>query len=1037
MPTYNQDHTFDGWSPREIWKAYRNGFPGALNRPLETKRFLAENPYPLFHFAAPNLEGSGDGKAVVLFPYVLKHDADAYKTGQKTGDSCSDDTELLTSDGWVDVADIRADHEVATLNPNTHELEYQRPRNVLSKRFRGYMVKFDHRGFQALVTPKHRMYRTAENRIGRAADLGPEHYGFALAEEVECYAKPFRVKKNAEWRGSEVTVRDVGIHEIPMDQWLELLGYYLSDGCTWRHPDRGHGDVITETSTRVELGATVAYKRQAYTALLAKMPFRFSAWKDRLAIYDHDLLEEVEPLGKSGVKRIPEYVRQLSARQQRVLLDAMLTGDGCRSKNGQWTFYTSSPDMADDFQELCLKAGYSADVRVRDRRGESHPNPKGEPIVTRRLAYEVTVRQAQHWPRIYPKHVSREHYDGLVYCVSVPNGVIYARRNGVAGWLGNCVSHGTRNAVDLTRAVEIELKGEAEGFYVKGATEAIYGSRGHPNQGMSCAGAARFVSQTGGILLRKDYTEEFGLDLSNYKNSYKEGMAWGRKGVPAKVVAEAKKHQVGSASLIGSTREVMDALANGYGCSVCSGYGFSSKRDENGVSRRSGSWSHCMCIAGYDDTDAMRKKYRGPIFLIINSWGCHSDDTEILTRNGWRLFDDLLPGEEVATLNPDTHQLEYDVPSEHHEYQCDEPLMRFHWRGVDQLVTQNHRMYGCRHNVTDKLDPANWQMVEAAEFSGHWNMKKNARWTRPDIESHVIGEHVIDGDTWMEFLGYFISEGCVFVAKHKRDRVLAGGDTYEKTYRYPQVVVCQKKPDGVAAMSTCFGRLSCLGFYPTSLKDGTATGWRTKNRELYGELLECGHGAGNKRLPPYAMEASARQLRILYDAMMVGDGTYSPTPTGDRVVYYTGSKILADQMQEICLKIGYAADIAVVDRRGQVNDQGRNRCLLEYHVRIKEKSVIPKNSAAGGCNPILVPYHGRVYCVTTQNGIIYTRRNGVASWGGNSFNSGPKHLDQPDGTFWITEKDMRGMVNSRGTFVFSQVDGFPPQELPDWGYNWG
>lgn len=197
---------------------------------------------------------------------------------------------------------------------------------------------------------------------------------------------------------------------------------------------------------------------------------------------------------------------------------------------------------------------------------------------------------------------------------------------------GDCVSHGTRNAVDLSRVVEIEIKGEPEGFYVKGATEAIYGSRGHGGQGMSCAVAARFVTSKGGLLLRKDYTEEFGIDLSNYKNSYKMGMKWGSRGVPDDVIAEAKKHQVATASLVDSTREVMDALANGYGLSVCSGYGFSSKRGEFGVSRRSGSWSHCMCIAGYDDSDEVRKKYKGPIFLIQNSWGKFNNGTKHLNQ---------------------------------------------------------------------------------------------------------------------------------------------------------------------------------------------------------------------------------------------------------------------------------------------------------------------------------------------------------------------------------------------------------------------
>ena len=64
---------------------------------------------------------------------------------------------------------------------------------------------------------------------------------------------------------------------------------------------------------------------------------------------------------------------------------------------------------------------------------------------------------------------------------------------------GDCVSHGTRNACDLSRAVEIDVEGEREAWIARGATEAIYGARGHSGQGMSCARAAEFVSKNGGI----------------------------------------------------------------------------------------------------------------------------------------------------------------------------------------------------------------------------------------------------------------------------------------------------------------------------------------------------------------------------------------------------------------------------------------------------------------------------------------------------------------------------------------------------------
>jgi len=64
---------------------------------------------------------------------------------------------------------------------------------------------------------------------------------------------------------------------------------------------------------------------------------------------------------------------------------------------------------------------------------------------------------------------------------------------------------------------------DAEDFVARGATEAIYGSRGHGGQGMSCSVAARFVHQNGGILVRKDYGF---VDLSKYNS--RVGTRWGR-----------------------------------------------------------------------------------------------------------------------------------------------------------------------------------------------------------------------------------------------------------------------------------------------------------------------------------------------------------------------------------------------------------------------------------------------------------------------------------------------------------------------------
>ena len=175
----------------------------------------------------------------------------------------------------------------------------------------------------------------------------------------------------------------------------------------------------------------------------------------------------------------------------------------------------------------------------------------------------------------------------------------------------DCVSQATRNAVDITRAVEIDINGEMEGFIARGATEAIYQARGHYGRGMTCSGAARYVSQRGGILLRKDYGD---IDLSKYNSS-----TGSRHRIPNSIfIKEAKEHPVKTASLVTSTGEARDALANGYAMAVCSGQGFSSTRDENGVSRPKGSWAHAMTIIGCDDTHEI---YNETLFLLANSWG--------------------------------------------------------------------------------------------------------------------------------------------------------------------------------------------------------------------------------------------------------------------------------------------------------------------------------------------------------------------------------------------------------------------------------
>jgi hypothetical protein len=175
---------------------------------------------------------------------------------------------------------------------------------------------------------------------------------------------------------------------------------------------------------------------------------------------------------------------------------------------------------------------------------------------------------------------------------------------------GDCVSHAMRNAVDTTRAVEIDINGEAESFMARGATEPIYGCRGHSGQGMSCSRAAKWVSSDGGYLLRKDYGF---IDLSVY--DARIGTKMGRNGVPDNVREKADDHQIRTISLVTNVEEARDAIFNGYSIAVCSSQGFSNVRDTEGFAAPKSNWSHGMAWTAVDDKSSRKG------FLVCNSWG--------------------------------------------------------------------------------------------------------------------------------------------------------------------------------------------------------------------------------------------------------------------------------------------------------------------------------------------------------------------------------------------------------------------------------
>lgn len=175
--------------------------------------------------------------------------------------------------------------------------------------------------------------------------------------------------------------------------------------------------------------------------------------------------------------------------------------------------------------------------------------------------------------------------------------------------IGDCVSFGHGHANDLLQCVEIVLGEPSE--YRETDTEFIYATsrevagilgRGDGSYGSAAAKAMRDM----GVVSR----EMLG---ANGPYSGSRAKAWGRTGAPADVKAKAAPYRVGAVAKVTTWEALVAAIWNGLPVTVCSNWGFTMTRDEQGFCRARGTWAHCMLFGGV--------RFDRPGACCLQSWG--------------------------------------------------------------------------------------------------------------------------------------------------------------------------------------------------------------------------------------------------------------------------------------------------------------------------------------------------------------------------------------------------------------------------------
>ena len=116
--------------------------------------------------------------------------------------------------------------------------------------------------------------------------------------------------------------------------------------------------------------------------------------------------------------------------------------------------------------------------------------------------------------------------------------------------------------------------------------------------------------------------------------------------------------------------------------------------------------------------------------------GCYSEDTQVLTRSGWKYFYELKYDDEVCTLDPTTEEIRYDNPSNIVAYRYRGKMFKAETQNTDFLITPNHRVV-YRYVGAQYANRAGPIHIETAEtvFGKSFAIPKSGLWNQPDVES--------------------------------------------------------------------------------------------------------------------------------------------------------------------------------------------------------------------------------------------------------------------------------------------------------------
>lgn len=338
--------------------------------------------------------------------------------------------------------------------------------------------------------------------------------------------------------------------------------------------------------------------------------------------------------------------------------------------------------------------------------------------------------------------------------------------------------------------------------------------------------------------------------------------------------------------------------------------------------------------------------------VVGGNHDCHDDQTEVLTERGWLKFPDVLPSDKVLGLDADGRS-EWQEIIKQVEYNYDGPLVSVENAQVSALVTPNHRVLHQKRGSGKQ-----WSGLRYA-FPGD---------IRGRVRIPLAGLPQITGDVLLcdalvELAAWILTDGHVEryeggVRRFTLYQRESNAGTVRDVLRRAGVEFTEsRRQRDVTAI--CGVELKSTPEAEVSFRVGAG-----EARRVLSMLDMVSPG-----LPAWVYKMSTPQFDIFIDAAMDADGSWAKS--GRSGALY-GRREILDQFQALCVLNSCSAT------------------LVEYrdgHYRLnvcRERAYSQMDWAPG-----LIPYAGKVYCLTVPLSNFCVRRSGRVHFSGNSWANGP------------------------------------------------